>query len=162
VWEVPIGQVIEGMENVRNFEGKYGDMPPWGNGPEQSRIHEEGSKYMEENYPLMDKFETCTVEIVFPNLLDYDDRDLKEPADVKKEPMGGMGLPEAAGEAKVDTGGNTATLQIRAASSTDPNKVPGYRESGKATSSIVVAIIALFFMMICLLRGKKKREDKKS
>jgi hypothetical protein len=59
-WETPFGEVIEGMDNVRKLYS-YGDMPPWGKGPEQGPIRNRGSKYIEENFPLLDKFETCTV-----------------------------------------------------------------------------------------------------
>jgi hypothetical protein len=55
------------MDNVKQFYEKYGDMPPWGKGPEQWRIEEDGVEYMEQNYPLMDKFETCAVKILYPN-----------------------------------------------------------------------------------------------
>lgn len=59
-WETPIGQVVEGMENVRSFYS-YGDMPPWGEGPVQDKIHS-GSKYIEDNFPLSDHFLECVVE----------------------------------------------------------------------------------------------------
>lgn len=55
---------------MKQFYGKYGDMPPWGNGPEQWRIEEEGRKYVEKNYPMIDKFKTCTVNLVNPDASD--------------------------------------------------------------------------------------------
>ena len=64
-WETPIGKVVEGMENAHKFYS-YGDMPPWGKGPVQGKIHS-GRKYIDENFPLTDKFKTCTVEIVGSN-----------------------------------------------------------------------------------------------
>jgi len=81
-WETPIGTVIEGMDSVKKFYGGYGDMPPWGKGPEQGSIRKDGIAYIEKSYPLMDKFETCFVEIVYPNLFDYDERDVKN-ADIQ-------------------------------------------------------------------------------
>lgn len=60
-WETPIGKVISGMENVQNFFGGYGDMPPWGKGPVQGKVHS-GRSYIDENFPRIDHFETCTVE----------------------------------------------------------------------------------------------------
>jgi cyclophilin family peptidyl-prolyl cis-trans isomerase len=65
-WETPFGEVIEGMDNVRKLYS-YGDMPPWGKGPEQGPIRNRGSKYIEENFPLLDKFETCTVSKMNPS-----------------------------------------------------------------------------------------------
>lgn len=60
-WETPLGKVIEGMENVRNFNSDYGDGPPFGKGPAQGKIHS-GRRYIEENFPLLDYFKACTVE----------------------------------------------------------------------------------------------------
>jgi cyclophilin family peptidyl-prolyl cis-trans isomerase len=60
LWETPIGQVIEGMENVKNFYS-YGDMPPWGKGPVQGKIHGH-PEYIENEFPLTDKFVKCHVE----------------------------------------------------------------------------------------------------
>lgn len=59
-WETPIGKVVEGMDHVNAFYS-YGDMPPWGKGPVQGKIHS-GRKYIDENFPLTDKFITCSVE----------------------------------------------------------------------------------------------------
>ena len=59
LWETPIGKVVEGMENVESFYS-YGDMPPWGEGPVQQKIHG-GPEYIEQNFPLTDKFVRCKV-----------------------------------------------------------------------------------------------------
>mmetsp|Transcript_24472 Transcript_24472/g.41905 ORF Transcript_24472/g.41905 Transcript_24472/m.41905 type:complete len:295 (+) Transcript_24472:160-1044(+) len=66
-WETPFGEVVEGMENVRNLYSVYGDMPPWGKGPQQGPIRNRGPSYIEESFPLLDKFETCTVERIEPS-----------------------------------------------------------------------------------------------
>jgi cyclophilin family peptidyl-prolyl cis-trans isomerase len=59
-WETPVGRVVEGYDNVKKFYS-YGDMPPWGEGPVQGKIFS-GRSYIEDNFPLTDKFSTCTVE----------------------------------------------------------------------------------------------------
>lgn len=59
VWETPIGKVIEGMDNVKNLYSGYGDMPPWGNGPEQWKISKRGEPYINKEFPKLDKFNTC-------------------------------------------------------------------------------------------------------
>eukprot|EP00986_Skeletonema_menzelii_P006622 scaffold2527_cov185-Skeletonema_menzelii.AAC.9 len=61
-WETPFGHVTSGLENVKNFYKEYGDMPPWGKGPEQGPIHSRGASYIESEFPLLDKFETCSVQ----------------------------------------------------------------------------------------------------
>jgi peptidyl-prolyl cis-trans isomerase A (cyclophilin A) len=60
VWETPIGKVTSGMEAAESFYS-YGDMPPWGKGPVQGKIHA-GPAYLEEEFPLTDKFIMCTVQ----------------------------------------------------------------------------------------------------
>jgi peptidyl-prolyl cis-trans isomerase A (cyclophilin A) len=59
LWETPIGKVIEGMDVAEKFYS-YGDMPPWGKGPVQGKIYN-GPKYIEEGFPLIDKFLKCKV-----------------------------------------------------------------------------------------------------
>jgi cyclophilin family peptidyl-prolyl cis-trans isomerase len=61
-WETPFGKVTSGLENVKNFYKGYGDMPPWGKGPQQGPIHNRGASYIESDFPLLDKFETCSVQ----------------------------------------------------------------------------------------------------
>ncbi len=61
-WETPVGTVIEGMNVVHQLYSGYGDMPPWGNGPEQSKIENLGSSYIEKNFPDLDKILNCRVQ----------------------------------------------------------------------------------------------------
>ena len=40
----------------------YGDMPPYGEGPESTRIYEEdGYNYLEKNFPKLDYLDICYV-----------------------------------------------------------------------------------------------------
>jgi cyclophilin family peptidyl-prolyl cis-trans isomerase len=57
-WETPVGRVVEGLETVVQHFYSYGDDADL---PEQGRIYE-GPEYIEKDFPLTDKFETCTVE----------------------------------------------------------------------------------------------------
>jgi peptidyl-prolyl cis-trans isomerase A (cyclophilin A) len=61
LWETPVGTVIRGMDVIRNLNHEYGDMPPWGKGPEQHKINARGKAYIEEEFPHLDKFLTCHV-----------------------------------------------------------------------------------------------------
>lgn len=60
LWETPVGKVVGGIEHAQAFYS-YGDMPPWGKGPVQGKIHN-GRQYIETNFPLTDSFDTCQVE----------------------------------------------------------------------------------------------------
>ena len=60
LWETPVGKVVDGMDHVKAFYS-YGDMPPWGKGPEQGLIYD-GPSYINDNFPLTDKFTKCIVK----------------------------------------------------------------------------------------------------
>eukprot|EP00568_Trieres_chinensis_P012147 CAMPEP_0183300898 /NCGR_PEP_ID=MMETSP0160_2-20130417/7173_1 /TAXON_ID=2839 ORGANISM="Odontella Sinensis, Strain Grunow 1884" /NCGR_SAMPLE_ID=MMETSP0160_2 /ASSEMBLY_ACC=CAM_ASM_000250 /LENGTH=287 /DNA_ID=CAMNT_0025463399 /DNA_START=20 /DNA_END=883 /DNA_ORIENTATION=+ len=93
MWETPIGEVIEGMQNVHNFYSGYGDMPPWGKGPQQHRIHMEGRRYIDKDFPLLDRFLHCKVHAGGPENSTHDE-------DAKLEnslPLGKGGTIETAG-----------------------------------------------------------------
>jgi hypothetical protein len=61
-WETPVGKVVQGIESIRNLYSGYGDMPPWGKGPQQGLITNKGRRYIEEEYPLLDRFLHCSVK----------------------------------------------------------------------------------------------------
>lgn len=91
LWETPFGEVIEGMEHIEELYS-YGDMPPWGKGPVQGKIHN-NPDYIPNEFPLLDKFETCTVTIQKPGELEggltpeeeKEEQELDEPADKEEE-----------------------------------------------------------------------------
>jgi peptidyl-prolyl cis-trans isomerase A (cyclophilin A) len=57
----PFAKVVSGMEVVEQLYKFYGDAPPSGVGPEQSRIREEGNEYLERYFPRLDYIKTATV-----------------------------------------------------------------------------------------------------
>lgn len=63
-WEVPFGYVenVETSAFTKVHSG-YGDMPPWGKGPESNRIYEADgyTKYLPKNFPKLDYIERCYV-----------------------------------------------------------------------------------------------------
>ena len=70
-------------------------MPPWGKGPVQQKIHNDPN-YIPNEFPLLDKFETCTVIIRRPGeeeeaSLDAGDRgdDVFDPDEEEQEEGGG-------------------------------------------------------------------------
>ena len=50
----PFGEVIEGMNTVKNFYGGYGEGAPQGKGPSQGRIAAEGNAYLKQHFPNLD------------------------------------------------------------------------------------------------------------
>ncbi|NKB90336.1 MAG: peptidylprolyl isomerase [Acidobacteria bacterium] len=57
----PFGEIIEGMDVVQSLYSEYGDGPPYGTGPDQTFIGEEGDAYFDRQYPLLDHVETAAV-----------------------------------------------------------------------------------------------------
>jgi peptidyl-prolyl cis-trans isomerase A (cyclophilin A) len=63
-WETPIGFVEEKDMNtvINKLYSKYGDMPPWGNGPLPHKMHAQyGQEWLDQNYPLLTKIISCRV-----------------------------------------------------------------------------------------------------
>lgn len=57
----PIGEVIEGMDVVESLYSGYGEGPPRGTGPDQSRIQIEGNAYLERAFPNLDVIERAEI-----------------------------------------------------------------------------------------------------
>lgn len=57
----PFGKVVEGMEVVDSFYSGYGDGPPRGRGPDQSRITNEGKAYLDKEFPQLDSIKTAVI-----------------------------------------------------------------------------------------------------
>ena len=55
------GQVVEGMEVVDKLYSKYGDGPPRGGGPDQSRIQSEGNAYLNTKFKELDFIKTARI-----------------------------------------------------------------------------------------------------
>lgn len=92
-WETPIGEVVEGMDNVKNFNSEYRETP------KQGKIHQ-GAKYIEDFFPNLDKFETCSVKRMAPEMFIGN----KEALDAQETPQG---KPAAVGVATGRIGSNT-------------------------------------------------------
>jgi peptidyl-prolyl cis-trans isomerase A (cyclophilin A) len=58
----PFGKVIAGMEVIDKLYAKYGDAPPHGAGPDQSRIQTEGNRYLNKSFPKLDFVKKATIE----------------------------------------------------------------------------------------------------
>jgi len=59
----PFAKVVEGMEVVGQFYTGYGEGAPSGNGPDQSRLTDEGKAYIDKNFPLLDSIKTAVVVV---------------------------------------------------------------------------------------------------
>jgi len=57
----PFGKVIEGMEVVDSLYSGYGDGAPYGRGPDQERIQQEGNTYLSASFPQLDYIKTARI-----------------------------------------------------------------------------------------------------
>ncbi|KAL3775599.1 hypothetical protein ACHAW5_003502 [Stephanodiscus triporus] len=61
-WETPFAVVQGDLEILTNIYSGYGDMPPWGTGPDPSRIYDaDGYEYLAEKFPSLDYIDRCYV-----------------------------------------------------------------------------------------------------
>jgi peptidyl-prolyl cis-trans isomerase A (cyclophilin A) len=58
----PFGRVTAGMAVVDKINGEYGDGPPNGRGPDQTRVQMEGNAYLMKGFPKLDYIKTATIE----------------------------------------------------------------------------------------------------
>jgi hypothetical protein len=47
------------MDVIDKWYKGYGDIPPFGNGPDQSQLHEEGNAYIRSQFPKTEFIQTC-------------------------------------------------------------------------------------------------------
>ncbi len=57
----PFGRVVSGMEVVDQLFKGYGDAPPSGVGPEQSRLRDEGNEYLDRYFPRLDHIKEARI-----------------------------------------------------------------------------------------------------
>jgi peptidyl-prolyl cis-trans isomerase A (cyclophilin A) len=57
----PIGQVVSGMESVDAVHTGYGDGPPRGRGPDQNRLRQLGSAYLEQDFPNLTRIDKTSI-----------------------------------------------------------------------------------------------------
>lgn len=57
----PVGEVVSGMTVVDSLYSGYGEGPPSGQGPDQSRITSEGNAYLDQEFPRLDAVRSATI-----------------------------------------------------------------------------------------------------
>jgi peptidyl-prolyl cis-trans isomerase A (cyclophilin A) len=57
----PFGQVIQGMEVVKQLYSGYGEGAPSGQGPDQGSVTSQGKPYLDKNFPKLDSIKTATI-----------------------------------------------------------------------------------------------------
>ena len=78
------GKVVEGQETLDNLYKGYGDMPPFGEGPDQSQIFQQGNAYIRSLYPKIDFLNTCSMVDAEPEAV-IDQEQQKDHAEFEPE-----------------------------------------------------------------------------
>lgn len=155
-WETPIGEVIEGMENVEKFYS-YGDMPPWGKGPEQGKVHGH-PEYIENNFPKIDKFIRCRTERL--NTMKDDDDNKINNRIVKKEDHITDEENFAAAKEFVDSEKKAAAAAAARLNSPIKRKILDSQNNAGLQDVLIVLGIILAACTILRLRNQKKVTSK--
>ena len=58
----PFGEVVSGLDVVDAINGEYGEGQPRGRGPLQDRLQDEGDKYLNAEYPRLDRIKSAKIE----------------------------------------------------------------------------------------------------
>ena len=59
---VPIGKVVAGMDAVEMLYNSYGEVEPRGQGPNPTKIQQQGNEYLETHFPRLDFIKKATVQ----------------------------------------------------------------------------------------------------
>jgi peptidyl-prolyl cis-trans isomerase A (cyclophilin A) len=57
----PFGKVIKGMDVVDKINSEYGDGAPYGRGPDQGRIQNEGNAFLKKDFPNLDYIKSAAI-----------------------------------------------------------------------------------------------------
>lgn len=155
VWETPIGRVAEGMETVRKFNSDYGDMPPWGKGPEQHKVHNQGASYIEKEYPLLDKFLTCTVEEHEQSVADDIEREFEQIAKDVQAEIGEVGAKSNILDHLSAENAKPSTTSLR-------RNISGNRPESFYLVPAAIFFVIIFFVMVMIMQKKRVEKTSKS
>uniref|UniRef100_A0A7S2MZS1 Peptidyl-prolyl cis-trans isomerase n=2 Tax=Helicotheca tamesis TaxID=374047 RepID=A0A7S2MZS1_9STRA len=142
-WETPIGMVTDGMENIRNLYSGYGDMPPWGKGPQQGPIHQRGRKYIDEEFPLLDSFIKCSVHRY-----------------VGADSEGKINVEANEKEEVIDDGGETVGAREERNLRNKKDSLGSHSQAEKMQIYASALIVFLMFIYIFTIRVAKKKGRK--
>ncbi len=57
----PFGEVVDGMENVDHLSAMYGEVAPFGAGPNPTKIELVGNQYLDHEFPRLDGIKTARI-----------------------------------------------------------------------------------------------------
>ena len=146
VWETPVGKVVEGIEVVRSFHS-YGERP------DQNRMYDEGRKYVEKDFPLMDRFLECTVEKTAPKSGGWDGTEARGVAAIK-EAVDAPAMHEAVGVHRISTENvvlHSDEIPAQVAKSSFPKMSAYHHEKIQSSDGSYSGVLFAFVVMVTLV-----------
>jgi cyclophilin family peptidyl-prolyl cis-trans isomerase len=146
VWETPVGKVVEGIEVVRSFHS-YGERP------DQNRMYDEGRKYVEKDFPLMDRFLECTVEKTGPKSGGWDGTEARGVAAIK-EAVDAPPMHEAVGVHRISTENvvlHSDEIPAQVAKSSFPKMSAYHHEKIQSSDGSYSGVLFAFVVMVTLV-----------
>lgn len=146
VWETPVGKVVEGIEVVRSFHS-YGERP------DQNRMYDEGRKYVEKDFPLMDRFLECTVEKTGPKSGGWDGTEARGVAAIK-EAVDAPAMHEAVGVHRISTENvvlHSDEIPAQVAKSSFPKMSAYHHEKIQSSDGSYSGVLFAFVVMVTLV-----------
>ena len=61
--QINLGWIGTNQDNTQIYHKGYGDIPPFGKGPDQQKIFNRGNNYIREEFPNVDFIKSCELEI---------------------------------------------------------------------------------------------------
>ena len=102
-WETPFAEVVEGQATLDGLYKEYGDIPPFGKGPDQQKLLNRGNEYIRDNFPKIDFLESCKVVHEEPSNVFVRPKDEYEERDSKRNKIAAKKIVEEGEENENDT-----------------------------------------------------------
>jgi hypothetical protein len=141
-------------------------MPPWGKGPVQNKIRQDPN-YIPSEFPLLDKFTFCTVQVEEPDNPEGEELALRADDGGSENAVGAVPTDDAE-EHDLNVMGRAQALKGRAkaaAAGFDPkallNVVDMEINEMMQVGAVVSGIIVLALVAISLSRRKNKKKHKR-
>jgi cyclophilin family peptidyl-prolyl cis-trans isomerase len=58
----PIGKVVSGMDAVDSFYNSYGETSPSGQGPDPTKMEQQGNSYLDDHFPRLDYIKKAAIQ----------------------------------------------------------------------------------------------------
>lgn len=91
-WETPFARLVgeQSQATLDKIYKGYGDIPPFGKGPDQREIHRQGNQYVRDNFPMVTFIKTCKL---VTETVDLQEADFKRELTEAPQLKGGQGAP---------------------------------------------------------------------